>query len=72
MAKGGRPLENPSTDSRGFEQQEPLAELGISNHQSAKWQKLAEVPKAVFEESSKADRPSSGTVIAAKPPMRGA
>jgi hypothetical protein len=63
MAKGGRPTENPSTDTRGLSEREPLADLGISYDQSSQWQKLADVPDEIFEQALREPNPSTTGII---------
>jgi hypothetical protein len=47
-AKGGRPTENPSDATSGFEAP-TLAELGVTYDQSSQWQKLAQLSDPEFE-----------------------
>lgn len=46
---GGRPTENLSDVSTGFERPPKLPELGITRQQSSDWQRMANVPDEVFE-----------------------
>jgi hypothetical protein len=65
-AEAGRKPRNwssASTDSK------TLAGLGVSNYQSSKWQKLADVPQDDFEKALAQDFPSTtGIVKAAESP----
>ena len=68
-AKGGRPPKNPSLNESGFDEPKTLNELGISESQSARWQKLAAVPGDEFEATFvKPEKPSTGGIIAAHQP----
>lgn len=62
-----KPGPAPLDRSRRVSDPETLSDLGISHNQSAKWQKLAEIPDDIFEEAlSNPDvMPSTTGIIAA-------
>jgi hypothetical protein len=73
-AKGAlkRGLEPPQ--SRDATTAKTLSQLGISKDQSSRWQQLAAIPEAEFEEALAApDKPTTnGIIVAANPPRRSA
>jgi hypothetical protein len=70
-AKGGRPVENRSHDVTGSSQQ-TLADFGISKPQSSRWQDLASIPEAEFEEAlaTPGVKPTTAGLIAAHQPKQ--
>jgi hypothetical protein len=66
-SEGGRPSENPSSDTRGLPKPKTLAEHGIAYDQSALWQKLAAVPDDEFEAevANPVAMPTAATIVVA-------
>ncbi len=62
-AKGGQPYQSTSRSVRGVEK--TLAELGVSETQSSRWQGLADVPEDQFEAAfAGSDMPTTSGILA--------